>query len=250
MANNKISSQKTDAQPIQPEEIDDLNRKFLQASPDTVLNWSWLTFGESGVLGTGFGPSGIVLMHRVSQLGINIPVFYLDTHLLFDDTYRLMNKIGEKLNLTFIRVSTDLSLEQQKEKYSDKLWEKDPDKCCFLRKVLPLRHYLGDKKGWITGIRRDQAESRKNTKIIEWDPANRVVKINPLAHWSSEEIWDYIQKHELPYNPLHDFGYPSIGCWPCTSAIEKASSERAGRWINRNKIECGIHLPTQKTGRE
>lgn len=230
---------------FKPAEIENLNSRFEKADPDSILAWSWKTFRQSVVLGTGFGPSGILLIHRIFLLKLKIPVFYLDTHLLFDETYALRDELEKKLNISFISVSTNLSVEEQHQLYGKMLWETKPDQCCYLRKVLPLKKYLNDKKGWITGLRRDQSESRQLTRIIEWDPHNKVIKINPLAHWSTDEVWGYINDHKLPYNPLHDYRYPSIGCRPCTSPVSGDFSERSGRWKGSDKTECGIHLPTQ-----
>ncbi|WP_138431151.1 phosphoadenylyl-sulfate reductase [Fodinibius saliphilus] len=224
-----------------------LNTQFGLAGPDDVLLWGYDTFGTDMVLGTGFGPSGMFLIYRLWELGIEIPIFFLDTHLLFDETYGLKDKVEERFDIRITRVSTRLSLDEQAEEYDEKLWNKDPNKCCYLRKVLPLQNYLSDKKAWITGVRRSQSETRKNTQYVEWDPDNEVVKLNPLASYTTEEVWNYIRSKKLPYNPLHDEGYPSIGCIPCTEAVEQtASDERAGRWNGSEKTECGIHLSTQK----
>lgn len=228
-----------------PELFLTLNSQLQEAHPDEVLKWGYKTFGSDMVLGTGFGPSGMLLIHRIQRLGLPVSVFYLDTHLLFDETYKLRDTLEELYNIDIIRVSPDLSLEEQTEQYGDELWLKDPDTCCHIRKVLPLRNFLSDKKAWISGVRRSQSETRKQTQIVEWDPGNDVVKINPLATWSTEEVWDYIHINELPYNPLHDEGYPSIGCIPCTQPVLNGEDERAGRWRGSDKMECGIHLPTQ-----
>lgn len=222
-----------------------LNARFEHANPIEILQWAWETFGSEVVMGTGFGQSGIVLLHQMSQAVLSIPVFYLDTGLLFDETYDLRDKLETVFNLSFIRVSTDLTLDEQANQYVPELWKINPNKCCFLRKVLPLQNFLKDKTGWITGVRRHQSSSRSQTDVIEWDHMNEVVKINPLAHWNADQIWDYIDENDLPYNPLHDFGYPSIGCWPCTDPVKPGEDERAGRWKGKGKIECGIHLPTQ-----
>ncbi len=226
--------------------LDDLNSQFESAGPDQVLIWGYHMFGSDMVLGTGFGPSGMFLIYRLWELGINIPIFYLDTHLLFDETYELRDRVEERFNINITRVSTDLSLDEQAEKYGDKLWEENPNRCCYLRKVLPLRNYLSDKRAWITGVRRSQSETRRQTQFVEWDPENKVVKINPLADWTGEKVWNYIHSKGLPYNPLHDEGYPSIGCIPCTEPVNSdTEDERAGRWNGSEKTECGIHLSTQ-----
>lgn len=223
----------------------ELNAHFEERKPDDVLKWGFDNFGKDMVIGTGFGSSGVLLTHRIVTLKLPITVFYLDTNLLFSETYQLRDKLEERFGLEFLRVSTSLSVEEQNEKHGNELWKKNPDKCCYIRKVLPLQKYLADKKAWVTGVRRSQANTRKQTKILEWDPVNRVVKINPLAKWTNEEVWDYIHEHDLPYNPLHDHGYPTIGCIPCTEPPEPEEDERSGRWKNLEKTECGIHLPTQ-----
>lgn len=225
--------------------LDDINDRFESAHPDDILEWGMQYFGSSMVLGTGFGPSGIFLIHRLTQLGYATPIFFLDTQLLFDETYELKERLEDQFGLNITRVTPDLSLDEQAEKFGDKLWNRNPNRCCHLRKVLPLRNYLSDKRAWITGVRRDQSQSRRTTKWVEWDPGNRVVKINPVAGWTREEVWEYIHEHNLPYNPLHDDGYPSIGCIPCTSMVNAGEEERAGRWSGMEKTECGIHLPSQ-----
>lgn len=233
---------------VSEKSLNNLNKELESAGLNQLLTWGHLAFSSDMVLGTGFGPSGIVLIDRLSELNIPIPVFYLDTHLLFDETYELKKRIEQRFDLSITRVSSDLSLGEQAEKYGDKLWEKNPDFCCYYRKVLPLRNYLSDKKVWITGIRRSQSATRRNTQIMEWDSSNEVIKLNPLARWTDDEVWGYINRKELPHNPLHDDGYPSIGCIPCTQPVsEDANGERAGRWNGLEKTECGIHRPAQKS---
>lgn len=226
-------------------ELERLNHKFEKADPIEILNWGFETFGNDMVLGTGFGSSGVYLIHLLRTEGMNIPIFYLDTHLLFDSTYELRDKIEDRYNIRITRVSTDLSLEEQARKFGDELWKRNPNRCCYFRKVLPLRNYLSDKKAWISGIRRSQSETRNGIRIIEWDRGNSVFKINPLANWIGDEVWDRIHRLDLPYNPLHDEGYPSIGCIPCTQPVDasKESDDRNGRWNGLNKTECGIHFP-------
>lgn len=234
-------------QNLSQELLDNLNQQFEEASPDRVLAWGFQTFGSEMVLGTGFGPSGVFLIDRLVRNSIDIPIFYLDTHLFFEETYELRDRLEARYNIDITRISTDLSLEEQAEKYGDELWNRNPNRCCYLRKVLPLRNYLSDKKAWVTGVRRNQSETREQTKVVEWDPENEVIKINPLANWTGDDVWDYIDDRGLPYNPLHDEGYPSIGCIPCTQPVdEEEEDERAGRWNGSEKTECGIHLPTQQ----
>ena len=224
-----------------------INEELDSADPGEILEWAFNRFGGSMVMGTGFGPSGMVLLHYLNRHKLDVPVFYLDTHLLFQETYDLRDRLEEQFNVRFIRVGTSMSIRQQDRKYGERLWDSNPDKCCYMRKVEPLKEFLDDKGAWVTGIRRQQADTRADADIVEWDAFNRVNKINPLAHWSSEEIWTYIRLNELPYNPLHDHGYPSIGCIPCTSKASASNDERAGRWAGMSKTECGIHQPQSLT---
>lgn len=237
---------------LSEEVLNELNILFENSHPDEILDWGFQTFGKKLVVGTGFGPSGILLIHRLVAKNIPVTIFFLDTNLLFDETYKLRAVLEERFGIKIVPVNTDLSLEQQSQNYGDELWRRNPDKCCEIRKVIPLQQYLADKKAWVTGIRRSQGVTRHETNIIEWDPVNQVVKINPLALWSNDRVWDYIDEHNLPYNPLHDYGYPTIGCVPCTEPVSSGEGERSGRWKNSNKTECGIHLPAQnfKNGRK
>jgi phosphoadenosine phosphosulfate reductase len=224
-----------------PETLRQLNRRLAEASPREVLQWGRATFGADLVLGTGFGPTGIVLAHLVSRLCPDLRVFYLETDLLFPETYALRDELTARLGLTFIPVRGSLTLKEQEAAHGPALWAHDPDRCCFVRKVLPLRRYLADKKAWVTGLRRDQSSGRAATEVVSWDHANGLVKLSPLAHWTSEDVWSYIHLNELPYNRLHDQGYPSLGCMPCTRAVRPGEDPRAGRWPGRIKTECGIH---------
>jgi|SRR6056297_711333 len=220
-----------------------LNRRFALIHPDYILQWAFRMFGTKMVLGTGFGPSGVFLIHRLSTLELPTPVFFLDTHLLFDETHALKDELEEQYDIQIEAVPPSLGLDEQAAEYGPELWKRNPDLCCHLRKVLPLQKYLSDKSAWISGIRRSQGDTREQAQMFEWDAKNEVVKINPLIHWTAEQVWDHINKQNLPYNPLHDEGYPSIGCIPCTSKVAGDKPERAGRWKDMDKTECGIHLP-------
>lgn len=228
---------------VEIEELTTLNSRFEHQTPDDLLFWGSESFGNEIVLGTGFGPSGVVLIHKVCELQLPIKVFCLDTNLLFDETYALWDKIEDRFEIQIESVSPILTLEGQAKRHKEELWKSNPDKCCHLRKVLPLQKYLSNKKAWITGLRRSQSDMRMGIEKIEWDRGNKVYKLNPLADWDQKAIWNYIEQHDLPYNPLHDEGYPSIGCIPCTEPGNE-KDERAGRWKNLEKTECGIHLPS------
>ncbi|KAA3661684.1 MAG: phosphoadenylyl-sulfate reductase [Chloroflexi bacterium] len=225
-----------------PANLGAFNRRFEEQSPEVVLRWGLTTFNEDIVLATGFGPSGVVLMHMVSQIRAETAVFFLQTDLFFPETLALRDELRERFNINFVEVHSGLSLNEQAIQFGSALWQRNPDLCCRLRKVNPMRRYLSEKKAWITGVRRDQGRSRANTQIVAWDNANHLIKLSPLATWRREQVWDYIYKNNLPYNDLHDHGYPSIGCLPCTKPVAAGEDERAGRWANMEKTECGIHI--------
>ncbi len=223
-------------------EIRSASMRLEHAPPEEVLAWAFETFGDNIVTSTGFGLSGVALMHMLASVRVGAIVFYLDTDLLFPETYELKNKLEERLDIEIVRVHPGLSLQEQARWEGESLWRSDPDRCCFLRKVQPLRRFLASKDAWITAIRRDQALTRRNTAIVEWDDTHNLLKINPIASWTDTKVREYITLHNLPYNPLHDRGYPSIGCMPCTKPVENGQDSRSGRWQGHEKMECGIHL--------
>ena len=224
-----------------PESIKQVNATLEESSPETVLRWSFENFAPSIVLATGFGPEGIVLMHLVSQIRPETTVFYLDTDLLFAHTYELRDELVRRLGIRFKRVHSGISLPEQAFRHGDKLWERDPDTCCHIRKVIPQRQFLVNYSAWVTGIRRDQAPTRAGAKKVEWDEKFGLVKANPLADWTLKDVWAYIHANEVPYNPLHDQNYPSVGCTHCTRPVMPGEDPRAGRWAGQEKVECGLH---------
>ncbi len=225
-----------------PERLRATSAAFETAAPADVLRWGADTFAPKLALATGFGPEGVVLMHLVSQAAPATTIFYIDTGLLFEETYALRDALAERLGLTFTRVSTDLTVEAQAEAHGPRLWRREPDACCEIRKVAPLRAFLKTQAAWITAIRRDQTPQRANAGLTEWDRTNGLVKLNPLARWTTEQVWAHIHDNDLPYNPLHDQNFPSIGCWPCTSPVAAGADPRSGRWAGTTKVECGIHF--------
>lgn len=206
-----------------------------------ILDWGIRTFTPRVAMATSFGPQTIVLMHWIAESWPETTVFYLDTDLLFPETLELRDRLQERLGIELVRVPASLGLEEQAAAFGEKLWERSPNQCCFLRKVLPLRHFLAGQHAWITGVRRGRNGFRAEARAIEWDEKNGLAKLNPLVGWSREEVWDYLRRHDLPTNRLHDEGYPSIGCRPCTVAVTDGDDPRSGRWRGFEKTECGIH---------
>jgi len=168
-------------------------------------------------------------------------VFTLETGYLFSETHDVIRRIKEKYNIKLEIYTPSTSMEEFERQYG-KLYETDPDKCCAIRKIEPLNRAMADNlDAWITGIRRDQSPTRANTKKVEMDKKFNLVKFNPIADWTSEKVWDYIRKNNIPYNVLHDRNYPSIGCAPCTKPVKPGEDPRAGRWAGKEKTECGLH---------
>ncbi len=222
-------------------EIREANARLENAWPEEVLAWTFETFGSNVATGTGFGLSGVALMHILSRVRPSAIVFYLDTDLLFPEAYDLKIRLEKRLGIKILRLHSELSLQDQAAREGDNLWRTNPDRCCFLRKVQPLRQFLASKDAWVTAVRRDQSPTRRNTAVVEWEPIHNIVKINPMASWTDQDVRQYIALHELPYNPMHDWGYPSIGCIPCTKPVKNGQDIRSGRWQEHDKMECGIH---------
>jgi len=218
-----------------------ISDEFETASPEAILRWAVEEFGPDIALATGFGAEGCVLVSMLSAISPATRIFYLDTDLLFPETYALRDQLAARYGIRFEQRATSLSVSEQAAQYGERLWEREPDLCCRLRKVEPLREMLNGMRAWVTAIRRDQSAERRHTGFVEWDSKFGLVKINPLADWSARDVWNYIAKHDVPYNPLHDQGYPSIGCVPCTTPVQIGETPRAGRWRGIGKSECGIH---------
>jgi phosphoadenosine phosphosulfate reductase len=227
-------------------EAKSLNEHFQTAPTEEILRWAWDRFGSRAAIGTSFQGAGLVMMHLAKQNDLLFPVFTLDTGLLFGETAELKQRLETYFGYPIESLEADLTVAQQAHAHGPELWKRDPDLCCTMRKVLPLQTKLGELDCWITGLRRQQAETRASIDVVEvyisdGTTGREIVKLNPMAAWSRDAVWKYIRENKIPYNPLHDRGYNSIGCWPCTRKSANGESERAGRWTGFNKVECGIH---------
>ncbi len=209
------------------------------ASTQEILAWAFAAQRGRVGMSTAFGPSGLVLMHLASQLRPGLEVFFVDTGLHFEETLAMVDRVADRLPVRIEVVKPSLSLSQQQLVYGKQLHVIDSDACCGLRKVEPTRRVLGQLDTWLTAIRRDQGPSRAQTPVVELREVGgrELVKVNPLVRWTREEVWRHILAHELPYNPLHDQGYGSLGCRPCTDP----GDARSGRWAGQPKTECGLH---------
>lgn len=211
-------------------------------SPQRVLAWAFESFGNEVAISSAFGAEGMVLIDMASRVRKDFRLFTIDTEFLFPETYSLIDRIEQKYEIKIERAFSLLSPEEQERVHGTALWARDPDQCCNLRKVEPLRRKLSELAAWITSIRRDQTSFRQGADKIEWDAKFGLVKVNPIVDWSSKQVWRYLHEHGVPYNSLHDQNYPSIGCTHCTRAIRPGEDPRAGRWPGTAKTECGLHV--------
>jgi phosphoadenosine phosphosulfate reductase len=211
-------------------------------SAERVLHWAFETFGDRVAISTALGSGGMVMIDMAARVPRKFRVFTLDTKFLFPETYTLIDRVEQRYGIAVEKVDSVLSPEEQERVHGPALWQRNPDHCCDLRKVEPLRRKLSGLQAWITSIRRDQTAERANAGKIEWDEKFGLVKVNPLADWTSKQVWQYIREHDVPYNPLHDVNYPSIGCAHCTRAVLPGEDDRAGRWSGSAKTECGLHI--------
>lgn len=229
-----------------PAEVHELSSQFEDRSLTDVLAWAWEQFGARAAIGTSFQGAGLVIIDHAVKAGLPLPIFTLDTQLLFAETYELKRRLEDHFGIEIEALAPDLNPEQQAAEFGPELWKTKPDLCCTLRKVEPLKRKFEQLAAWITGLRRQQSETREKTQILElykFDVLRDlcILKMNPMANWSREQVWDHLKKNGIPYNPLHDRGYRSIGCWPCTRPTASGENERAGRWTGFDKAECGIH---------
>lgn len=226
-----------------PEELKALSARLEGEEPETILRWAIDEFFPDLALACSFGgPSGMALLDMVARIEPRVEVFYLDTGFLFPETYETVRRAAERYGIEPVAYRPLLTPEEQAAQYGDALWARDPDLCCELRKVEPNRRALAGKRAWISGLRRDQAKTREAIDVVEWDFQFGLVKVNPLAMWTERDVWAYIVKHGVPYNPLHDRSYPSIGCTHCTRPVKPGDDPRSGRWQGFDKTECGIQL--------
>lgn len=213
---------------------------------DDLIAWTLERFaGQRLVMTSSFGMEGCALLDMYAQHGQPLTVVYLDTMFFFPETHALRERLMERYpHVEFVNRGTTMTPEEQARKIGPELWKTNPDRCCEIRKVAPMHAVLREVDVWITALRRSQSITRANLKVVDWDWQYQLVKICPLAAWERGDVWDYIQKHDVPYNELHERGYPTVGCTHCTAPVEGSSPgdySRAGRWQEFNKTECGLH---------
>jgi len=221
---------------------------FTGVDAEEILRWTAARFERPGFT-CSFGGTGIILAHMIGVHRLPIPVYFLDTGLLFPETLASRRAFAERYGLDVIDVRPRLTVDEQARAYGPELYRRQPDLCCQLRKVEPMQRVLRDLDAWVGGLRRDQSETRGAVEVVErhvTEDGREIAKVSPLAHWTKQDAWRYILDNRLPYNPLLDRGYKSIGCMPCTVPVGVGAGERDGRWAGTGKTECGLHTFTRK----
>ena len=224
-----------------------LNEQWEKLTAQEIIEKALILFGEKVTFATSLGAEDQVITYMISKINKSAEIITLDTGRVFPETYDLLHRTINRYAVAIKSYYPDTTQveEMVNTKGINLFYESIENRklCCHVRKIVPLRRALQGKDAWITGLRREQSITRTDLKIVEWDQANGLIKINPLLEWSEEQVWDFIKSNDIPYNKLHDQGFPSIGCQPCTRAIEKGEDLRAGRWWWEmpDSKECGLH---------
>jgi len=228
------------------EDIQRAARELETAAAPDIVKWAAAQFPGKLTFATSLGIEDCVVTDMIARQGLPVGLFTLDTGLLFQESYALWRQIEARYGVRITPVTPANTVEEQAAIEGPELWKSDPDRCCELRKMQPLRQQLSGFDAWITAIRRDQTPERANAPVVGWDGRFGLVKVNPLVRWTSDEVRAYVREHDVPYNPLHDQNYPSIGCVPCTSPVMPGEDPRSGRWRGKEKTECGLHFTNVK----
>ena len=219
----------------------EINERLHQATPREILRWAVETYYPKLTMATAFGPEGCVILHMLAEIEPKVRVFNLDTGYQFAETLELRDRIAERYGIEVELVRARDSVTEFESRNHGPLYVVDPDRCCHERKIVPLRQAVVGYDAWISAIRADQSGDRSRSSVVGWDAKFQLAKINPLLRWTKRDVWAFIVTNKVPYNPLHDQGYPSIGCRPCTRAVNQGDDDRAGRWAGQAKTECGLH---------
>jgi len=234
--------------PMSAAQIASANQVLADATPQAVLRWAVETFHPRLTMATAFGAEGCCLIHLLAEIEPAVRIFNLETGYQFAETLELRERIKRRYGIEVEFIRPELTVAEYEEEHGGPLYRIRPDQCCHDRKLLPLRRAVVGYDAWISAIRRDQTADRAAAGVVQWDAKFNLVKVNPLLTWTRKDVWSFVLRHEIPYNPLHDQGYPSIGCWPCTRPVGDGADERAGRWAGTAKKECGLHVIEHQGG--
>ncbi len=232
--------------PLEPtdaflEEIQEVSERLESASPQQILQWAVDRFAPRFTMATAFGPEGMTIIHMLSEIAPETPVFNLDTGYQFDETLELRERVKTRYGIAVELKKPLMSVDEYEQANGGPVYASDPNRCCFDRKLSLLHEAARGQHAWASAIRRDQSSDRAKAPIVGWDRKFQLIKVSPLANWTKKEVWSLITDNDIPYNPLHDQGFPSVGCKPCTRAVLPGEDERAGRWSSFKKTECGLH---------
>ena len=232
------------------EEIAAASARLAAASPQDVLRWAADRFHPRLLMATAFGAEGCCIIHMLAEINPAVRVINIDTGYQFPETLELRERIKDRYGIEVEYVRPELTVAEYEAEHGGPLYNLYPDQCCLDRKIRPLQAAMArlDPLAWISAIRKDQTADRGQADVVQWDAKFDVVKVNPLLNWTKKDVWAFVVKNDVPYNPLHDRNYPSIGCWPCTRAVQPGEDDRAGRWAGKVKKECGLHVIEVKDG--
>ncbi|MCB9926900.1 MAG: phosphoadenylyl-sulfate reductase [Planctomycetaceae bacterium] len=217
------------------------SQELESATPQEILRWTVDRFAPHFTMATAFGPEGMTIIHMLAEIAPATPIFNLETGYQFKETLELRERVKDRYGIEIEYRRPELTVEQYESLHGGPLYKTNPDQCCADRKIKLLHDAVVGKHAWASAIRRDQSPDRARAAIVGWDKKFGLVKVSPLANWTKSDVWKLITDHDIPYNPLHDQGYTSVGCWPCTRAVMFGEDERAGRWSGFKKTECGLH---------
>ena len=221
-------------------DLDAINRELATATPESILAWTWQQFQPKVILTCSFQHDGVVLAHMLRDIAPEVPVVFINTGFHFPETLAYRDEIQRRFGIELLELQPIMPREQFAAEHGLDLYARDPDLCCHINKVEPLKRFLPGVRAWVNGRRRDQANTRKEIRCVEAFQGD-LYKINPMASWTSKETFYYMDRHGIPTHPLFDQGYASIGCAPCTRPVVPGEDERAGRWAGTGKVECGLH---------
>ncbi len=222
-------------------ELAEASERLESAQPEEIIAWAHHRFAPHLTMATAFGPEGCVILSMLAKVAPETYVFNLDTGYQFQETLELRDQIARQYGIEVDMLQPELTVAEYEAKHGGPLYKTNSTQCCFDRKVQVLERSVVGMQAWASAIRRDQSPDRAVAPIVGWDKKFSLVKVSPLANWTKQKVWAFITKHNVPYNPLHDNGYTSIGCQPCTRAVQIGEDERAGRWSGFAKKECGLH---------
>lgn len=232
------------------EELAAASAELAEASPQEILRRAVERFHPRLLMATAFGAEGCCIIHMLADIQPDVRVINLETGYQFRETLELRERIRDRYGIAVEYIYPETTVAEYEEEHGGPLYELRPDQCCYDRKILPLRQAVARiaPLAWISAIRKDQTDHRGRAGVVQWDPKFNLVKVNPLLNWTKKDVWSFIMKHDVPYNPLHDRDYPSIGCWPCTRPVAAGEDDRAGRWAGKVKKECGLHVVENQDG--